>query len=375
MQSRIPHDEDKFVKHWKAHINAIRRQIMKRACIAGLVALSLGISAQAMAKDADAIDILAGDFAGIASLDIDKLFANKMINDSVDQNQSALGEAEKALKFLKDIGVDYKKDIDLVTVAFTDKGNVCSAVDAKKAINALFDEQVKKNNLASADHNGNKIYTYQGSSLALLIDSRIVVCYKSLDIKPIIDNAKADKVKDLKSRDAALYQAYAKTTAGSDIRVAVKMTDALKKEVKDFKLDGEPGKTISLTDAESASISIAFADGLNLNVIAQTKSDAVAKDGASIINAAVMPILSDPSMAELGIGFIKDAVKISAAKKDLTANVKFSDSQMETLVGLLGGMMATAAPAPGKAKAAPKAAPAAAPAPKAAPAAAAPAKK
>lgn len=330
---------------------------MKRACIAGLVALSLGFSAQAMAKDADAIDVLTGDFAGVASMDIDKLFANKMISDSVDQNQGAIGEAEKALKFLKDIGVDYKKDIDMLTVAFTDKGYTCSAVDAKKPIKTIFDEQVKKNNVASADHKGSKIYTYNGSSMALLSDNRIVLCHQSLDIKPIIDNAKADKVKSLKSRDAALYQAYAKTTADVDVRVAVKMTSELKKHVKDFKLDGEPGKSISLSDADNAAVSISFSDGLSINAVAQTKSDAVAKDGAAIINAAVMPILSDPSMAELGIGFVKDAVKVNASKKDLIASVKLSDSQMETIVALLTGLAATA-PAPSK-PAPQKAAPAA----------------
>ena len=58
---------------------------MKRFCIAGLVALSLGLSTSAMAKDLDSVDVFVGDFVGVMRVDFNKLIANKMISDAVDQ--------------------------------------------------------------------------------------------------------------------------------------------------------------------------------------------------------------------------------------------------------------------------------------------------
>ncbi|MBQ9816386.1 MAG: hypothetical protein IJM59_02810 [Proteobacteria bacterium] len=324
---------------------------MKRSLMAGLVALSLGFSTTAMAKDIDAIDLFVGDFVGVASIDFDKLVANKMISDTFEQNSGSISGAQGVLDSLKAAGIDYKKDIDLITVALNEKGHACAAVDAKIPIREAIDAEAQKRNYAAADYNGLKIYSDSKNSAVVLSDKRVVACENVFDIKPIIDNAKAEKPKTLKDRDAAIHKAYSATSKGADIRVGAKMTKYLKTKAASYKLDDGNGKSIGVSDAEAASLSISFSKGLNIELVAQSKSEDVVASGTSIISTKLTGILSDPSLAELGIGFVKDAVKVVQDKKNIKASVKFDDKQMATLTALLADL---SAPAP---KAAPKAAP------------------
>ena len=52
---------------------------MKRVLMAGALALSMGFATQAMAKDVANIDLFVGDFAGISTLDMQKLAKNDML--------------------------------------------------------------------------------------------------------------------------------------------------------------------------------------------------------------------------------------------------------------------------------------------------------
>ncbi len=315
---------------------------MKHAFIAA-AALSFCISTSAMAKDIDAIDLFVGDFAGVASANIDKLAANKMISDAAGNGISSVKDVEKLINELKAAGIDYKKDFAFMTFATTDKGKACIAVDAKKSVKEAYDAIVKKEGYKSADYNGMTIYSDDANSVVLLSDTRILACDNAIDMKPIIDNAKADKPKTLKSRDVAIYNAYSLTDSKADIRVAGKMTSYLKSQVASYKLDDGQGNVIAATDAESGAVSISFSKGLDVAVIAIAKNADVSKRGATIISTQLNAILSDPSLAELGLGFVKDAVKVANDKKNIKLTVKLSDDQLKTISMLLSELAGSSA--------------------------------
>ena len=310
---------------------------MKKSLIAGIIALSFGISAQAYAKDLNAIDVLVGDFSGIATIDLDKLAANKMIGDAMNQNQAAL---DKELAILKEAGIDYKKDIDSVTVAATDKGISCFVVDAKISLVEAIPKIAasSKAELKIVDYNGIKLYDDNSETVALISDKRLIGCQNAIDIKPSIDNARSDKPKSLKERNSTLNSMYAQTPASADIRVAGKMSSHLRKQVANYKLDGENGAALKVEDIDAGSVSISFASGLDIQAIAKMKSDASASTGSSILNATVNSLLSDPSLKDIGLDFLAKAVKIQADKKNIKGQIKLNNDQLATIVALTGAL-------------------------------------
>ena len=327
---------------------------MKHSFIAAVAALSFVFSTSAMAKDIDAVDLFVGDFAGIASFDFDKLASNKMIDGAISQNIGASKDAEQILKDLQAAGIDYKKDIDTVTAAVTEKGNACAAIDTKKSVKDAFAKFITAD-MKTADHNGTTLYVDGENTVALISDTRIISCENKLDIKAIIDNAKSEKPKLLKDRDSKLSKAYALTDSKADVRIAGKMTPYLKSKSTSYKLDDGQGKSIAVADADSGAISISFAKGLNISIIATANSEEKSKDGAAIISTQLNAILSDPSLNELGLGFVKDAVKISNSKKNINATISLTDDQLSTIAALaaeLTGATAPKAAAPKKAAAA-----------------------
>lgn len=309
---------------------------MKKSFIAGLIALSFGISAQAYAKDLNAIDVLVGDFSGIATIDVDKLAANKMIGDALNKNQSAL---DKELAILKEAGIDYKKDIDSVTIAATDKGTACFVVDAKISLVEAIPKLAASNaNLKIIDYNGIKLYDDNSETAALISDKRLIGCQNAIDIKPSIDNARSDKPKTLKDRNSTLNSMYGQTPSSADIRAAGKMSSHMRKQVASYKLDGENGATLKVEDIDAGSVSISFANGLDIQAIAKMKSDASASTGSTILNATVSSLLSDPSLKEMGLDFLANAVKIQSDKKNLKGQIKLNNDQLSTLVILAGAL-------------------------------------
>ena len=304
------------------------------ACIA---TLSLGISSTAMAADIDAVDLFVGNFAGVASLDFDKLASNQMINDVISKNAPA-SATDDIFNELKAAGIDYKKDIDTVAIAVDEKGHACTAIDGKKSLKDAMDYEAKKNNYTASDYNGVSILTDGKFSVVLLNDKRILACENKIDIKPMIDNAKADKPKLLKDRDSVIYKAFQATDKKADIRFGGKMTKYLKDKSKSYKLDNAEKKSIAVSDIDSGSVSISFAKGMEVSMIAVAKSDAIAAQGAAIINETLASMLDEQMLNDMGIGFVKKAISVAADKKNVNAKVKFNDSEMTTLMALLGGM-------------------------------------
>ena len=331
---------------------------MKRSLLAFAAALSFGVPSMAMAADIDPIDIFIGDFAGVVSLDFDKLASNKMIDDAISKNGGAVG-ANSIIDEIKAAGVDYKKDIDTVTIAVNEKGHVCAVVDGKKSLQAAIDYEAKKNNYTASDYNGLSIVSDGANSFVLLNEKRLLACEKQFDVKPMIDNAKAEKPKLLKERDATIYKSFQQADKKADIRFGGKMTKHLKERAKSYQLNNAENKSIGASDVESGSVSISFSKGLEVNMIAVAKSDAVAALGASILNENIAGMLDENMLNEMGIGFVKKAISVVADKKNVNAKLKFNDSEMATLVALVAELTASTMPQkPAKKAAAPQAAPA-----------------
>ncbi|MBQ9244079.1 MAG: hypothetical protein IJ165_12825 [Proteobacteria bacterium] len=326
---------------------------MKRFCIAGLVALSLGLSTSAMAKDLDPVDVFVGDFVGVVNVDFNKLIANKMISDAIDKGASAEAEISEALALLKKAGIDYKKDISTIALASTEKGRVCAAIDAKVALPQAIETLSTDPEITSKDYKGLKVYKDNDVSYTLLNDKRLLICDAKLDLGPMIDNSKSDKPKTLKDRDSALYNAYNASSKSADIRAGGKMTKYLREQAKSAKLSNDKGdKSVGAADIDTGTFSLSFAKGLNLSLIAHAKSADAAALGSELINAQLVGLLADDSLKELGLGFVKDAVKVVNDKKDLKATINFTDEQMSTLAALaaeLSSSMPAPQPAPKKA--------------------------
>lgn len=310
---------------------------MKHLTVATCLALSLGFCTNAMAKDVDGIDILSGkDFIGVASVNVQSLITNKMISDSMTQ-MGANPEALFDLDQLKAYGLD-KKDIKTIDVAMTDNGDACAIVDTTVSLKTAKDLDAKKATSAT-DYNGYTILKLSDYSASYLSDTRLLFCDDEIDIKPSLDNIA--KNKPLKSRDKVLSDAYAKTSSKADVRVAAKMTDKLRTELTQYKITSN-NVSVGAADAQTLSLSIDFNKGLLVDASALAKSDEMAQTAVNVIKANIDPYLSAPELNELGIGFVKDAVSVSANKKNVNASLKFSDEQMTTLLSLIAALTASA---------------------------------
>lgn len=311
---------------------------MKHAFIAAMTALSLCVSASAMAKELNPVDIFIGDFAGVVTLDFDKLVANKMVGSAISENIGNVKEAGDLLSVLKEAGVDYSKDIDTVAIASNDRGHVCVVVDGKVSLAKAVELMVAKSNMTAADYNDLKIYTDTAgkNSSVLLSDKRLLDCETMFDIKAMIDNAKSAKPKVFKDHLSSVAKAYNSTSSSADVRAGGKMTSFLKSKGKEYSLTGDDGKVIGVSDIESGAMSISFAKGLHVAVTATAKDDATATTAAGILNAQVSALVADPQLNEIGLGFVKDAIKITSDKKNVKATVSLTEDNMTTIVTLLG---------------------------------------
>ncbi|MBO4350803.1 MAG: hypothetical protein J6A01_07665, partial [Proteobacteria bacterium] len=311
----------------------------------------------AMAADLDPIDVFVGDFAGVVSLDFDKLVTNKLIDDLITKNAAPAGGSDIINEF-KAAGLDYKKDIDTVTIAVNEKGHVCAVVDGKKSLQGALDYEAKKNNYTASDYNGVSIVTDGANSFVLLNEKRLLGCEKQFDVKAMIDNAKAEKPKLLKDRDATIYKSFHQADKKAEIRFGGKMTKHLKDRSQSYKLNNAENKSIAVNDIDSGSVSISLSKGLEVSMIAVAKSDETAALGASIINENLANYLPEDMLKEMNIGFVKKAISVVADKKNVNAKIKFNEEEKAKLAALVMDLTAGALPQQQPKKAAgPKAAP------------------
>jgi hypothetical protein len=307
---------------------------MKSAYIAGILALSLGFSAQAFAKDINSIDILDGNFSAIGTVDLDKLIANKMIDEVIKGQE---GTFEKDMAFLKEAGINYKKDIDMITFAVTDDGHGCIVADANKDITESLDKLIMSNssNVVKSEYNGVALYTDSDASYALLSARRVIACDNKIDIKPSIDNAKSDKPKTLKARNSTLNGMYALTSSSADIRIAGNMSKKLRKQVASYKLDAMEGEgALKVEDINNAALSIGFSKGLEIKAVARMKSNDVAVAGAGILNAYASTFLAAPELKEMGLDFLAKSVSVSSEKADIKGSIILNNDQLNALIAL-----------------------------------------
>lgn len=314
---------------------------MKRSYIAGIVALSFGLSSQALAKDVNPLDIFEGDFAAVGSVDVQKLAANKMLDDLLSKHGQKR-KVDDALKTVKDNwGVDIKKDIASISFAYATSGkDGCFVVDATKSIPKL--QEILAGDKSSIP-GSEKAIPYKDQFIFptengeanwfILSDKRVLGCTSGIDIKPSIDNALAAKPKTLKEKSAKLEKMYAQTVASSDIRLAGVMTSSMRKDVETYQLDGENGKALALKDYDAAAISIGFAKGLDVAIVGQAKSEDVAKVGADILIATTSELA--PQLDEMELGFVMKALKISSSKKNLKVDLKLSKADIVKIMDVV----------------------------------------
>lgn len=334
---------------------------MKRAILSCVIASGFMFSTQAFAETA-AVDLFVGDFMGVATVDVAKLAANSMIDKAIGDNAKH-DDVQDVLKALSDLGIDYKKDIGVISAASDEDGDFCLVIDAKKSLVEVVKKYVEKEKSSTtvADHKGVAVYTMRDSGRAALVsDKRLIACDDDIDILPIIDNAKAEKPKLLKDRDGDLYKAYSATSKSADVRVGAKLTGDLRKSFGHYSIDDGAGKKVSVDDIQSASLSFDFSKGLKAEAIAHSKSPDKAKMGADILTKQVVGLLSDPAMDQLGLGFLKNAVKFTADKSSLKGVVTLTNDQITQLSMLFMELTAPTASVPAQRAAAPtpKAAPA-----------------
>ena len=307
---------------------------MKSAYIAGILALSLGISAQAFAKDVNSIDLLEGKFSAIGTIDLDKLVANKIISNTLNQQKDSFAQD---MAFLKEAGIDYQKDIDMVTIAATDDGKGCFVVDANKDIAAAVDKLITSNsaNAVKSEYKGVVVYKDSDASYAIISPKRVIACDNAIDLKPSIDNAFSANPKTLKARNSTLNSMYALTSSSADIRIAGSMSKKLRKMVASYQLDAMEGEgSLKVEDINGAALSISFAKGLDVKAVARMKAENLAVAGADILNAYTSTFLeaSAPSLKEMGLDFLSKSLSISSEKSDIKAGIKFNNDQLKKLI-------------------------------------------
>jgi len=310
---------------------------MKKTCMAACLAISLGFCSTAMAKDIDAVDVFAGNsLSAIAYADISSLVNSKIINDAMDATGSNKnGSVMAGLDELAKLGIDYKKDIKSAVIAVDVDMHSCMVIDASKSVKALWDKEMTREGSSVTAYGNYQIVNENGANGVLLSDKRVLICEGAFNIQTVLDNVA--KPKALKSTDKVLYTAYSQTSAKADIRVAGKMIDSLRGDAAKARIkDGNI--VVSAADAESISVSLDFKKGISLDARALGKSDKIAADAAAILNMKVAPFLSDPSLGEMGLGFLPSVVKIASSKKYLTVNVDMNDDQVTSIVALLAVM-------------------------------------
>ena len=223
------------------------------------------------------------------------------------------GKLNKELTILKSAGIDYKKDIDMITFAVTDKGQSCYVLDAKKSMVDVVPKIVAAHNEQTVtDYNGLPIYNISSVQMAVVGEKRVIGC-QGIDIRPSIDNAKAKKPSALKERNSTLNSMYSQLASSADIRIAGKMSTDMRKHAKGAKLDSTDGKsTVNAIDIDAGSIAISFASGLDIKATAKMKSAEIATAGASILTENVNVWFSDKTIKDLGLSFLADSIKFNS---------------------------------------------------------------
>lgn len=337
---------------------------MKHSIVAGILALSLAFSTAAFAKDIDSIDLFSGDYIGIVGADFDNLTSRplykKVMGDaSVNKEADGLKSKLSAL----DASLDAEKDIDTMLVAIpkdVDKSEHVIIFEFKKslanAVAAIEADSVKPDSAYSrmeADGIVYYVHKRENEWITVLGDKRIAVGSER-EVKAVAASNKAGKAAKPIKNNAALYKQYQAADKKSDIWGAYILTSRELKELKDVVLDGENGKSFHADQIEGGTASIHLANGLALGIVAKMKSESAAADGSAVLGSTLGAFLSDPSLNDMGLGFLASAIKISSSKSDLKANINFTNAQVDVLIGLAaeagGAAIQQSAPATSKKK-------------------------
>ncbi|MCL2326662.1 MAG: hypothetical protein FWC40_09240 [Proteobacteria bacterium] len=313
---------------------------MKSKLFAGLVALSLSFSAHAFAKDIPSVDLVSGDYVGVAGVELDQLGTRDIfasINEAVRSEKSLA----KALSQVESLGYDVSKDIDLVLVfipADVDKSSsYVVIVEAKKSLKALEGSFAKDPRFDARQHEGSTYFAVKSTNdVYAVIDDKRMVIGSDREVRGILETLKTGTAKKPLKSNTALFKQYQAVDKKKDIWVAYVLTSKHRDKLKSVQLDGADGKAFKASEMEAGQATIHFASGLEINLSAKMKSDASAKGSAEVLGTTLQALLGDQAMSDLGLGFLAKAVKITSSKSTLAAVIKLSKSELESVMALLG---------------------------------------
>ncbi len=323
---------------------------MRHFLTAGLIALSFTFASSVMAKDLPTIDLFSGDYIGVAGIEVDQLSSRKVYKDVVtDPSFAANYQKGKAELDKWTGGAISESDIDLVVIAIPsdlDKSEFVSVVEIKKDLKAIlpsFEAEIaaKADKFERREVGKSVVYINRKSNAWLsILDSHRIVFGSEREVKAVLASKEAGKAaKPIKS-NSALYKQYQNADKKADIWAAYVFSADDLKALKDGVIEGENGKAFKADQMSSFSASINFVSGLVIKAVAKMKSDAAAADGAAALNSTLSGILSDPSINDLGFGFLAKAYSISASKSDLKAQIDLSKDQIDFLSAFAQGMAA-----------------------------------
>ena len=321
---------------------------MRHFFTAGLLALSFMFSSQVMAKDIPSIDLFSGDYIGVVGVDVDQLAKRDVYKKVIaDPNISGKYQDVKTTVDKWTAGALTENDIDLMIVAIPsdyNKKEFISIVEAKKnlkelvpALEAEIAKQADKFERREVNNNVFYIEKRSNSWLCILDDKRFVAGSER-EVKAVVASQKANKAAKPLKNNAKLYKQYQAADKKTDVWGAYVLTAENLKDLKDVTIPSADGKsTFRADEMQSANFSLNLVSGLVLNVVAKMKSDAAASAGSAILNENLNAVLGDPALNDMGLGFLKTAVKVSSSKSDLKGTLDISSDNMSILEAFAAG--------------------------------------
>ncbi|MBQ4359447.1 MAG: hypothetical protein II767_04255 [Proteobacteria bacterium] len=317
---------------------------MKRSLTAGIIALTLAFVPSAFAKDIASIDLLSGDYVGVAGVEFDQLATRplykKVITDQLVESEYA--KAKSTFDKWTDGKLDSEKDVDLAIFgvpADYSKSEHIAIIEFKKDVKeavASFDAKIASNDKYEKREVDKNVFYIEkrNNEWMYVVDDKRVAVGSEREVKAVAATMKAGKAAKPVSANKSLYKEYGAADKKADVWGAFVLTSKEKAELKSVVLDGADGKSFKGENINSGTFSVKLDKGFELLLNARMKNDAAAADGASVITTTLDGFLGDPALTDMGLGFLKNGIKVTAAKSILTGSIKFSPSEVDTLIGL-----------------------------------------
>lgn len=306
------------------------------------LALSLTFSAAALADDySTALDALTGEFSAVIGIDADQLInrpISKLLISGVLKNDYTTLD-----KAVKDAGYDLKKDLDTVVLAMAkDKGFDDGVVILvlNKSTDKLVETLIADEAGEVQSHREINYWLDKRDNIAVYAwNDKNVMLGDPKYIKAFIDRSASGKGKGIKD-NKELAKLVKSVDMSKDIWFVGASDKNISKKLKDISLSSADG-TKSFRGADVTNVAGHISAAAGIAVVADTgfKTDLQAKDTAFVVNENITPLVSDPSLSDMGMGFLATCYDIKANKKKVNSKVNLTHEQVSlifTLVGMAG---------------------------------------